>query len=450
MHAVRLLVGLLTAACAAGCTDGPAGPAAPDDGSVAAPKCISGQAAACACTDGTAGAQTCHADGTFGPCVCALRDATTSATGDAGDAADGGADALPGDGASADGAPVDVESDATADADSAAMGAMDDSPADAWVPGVTAFQSCGTSGPGRTNCGGGSESCCTTLAVPGGTFYQSYQSVFDNTTDGGYSIVRLDASTQGASATISGFRLDKYEVTVGRFRSFVNAWNGGAGWLPPAGSGKHTHLNGGAGLLLEPGWVATDDANVAPTAANFANCGNYTPTWTSSAGANENLPVNCVNWYEAYAFCIWDGGFLPTQAEGEYAAAGGDEQREFPWGAADPGTSNQYAIYGCYYSGPAAFCASTNVASIAPVGTPSLGAGRWGQLDLAGNLGEWSLDGTDGPMSCTDCYYGVGGQPCLRGGDYGTARIQLIPDIYSGEPRSTRFGIIGFRCARSP
>jgi hypothetical protein len=34
-------------------------------------------------------------------------------------------------------------------------------------------------------------------------------------------------------------------------------------------------------------------------------------TWTPSPGNNENLPVNCINWYRAYAFCTWDGGFLP-------------------------------------------------------------------------------------------------------------------------------------------
>jgi formylglycine-generating enzyme required for sulfatase activity len=26
------------------------------------------------------------------------------------------------------------------------------------------------------------------------------------------------------------------------------------------------------------------------------------------AGANEALPITCVNWFEAMAFCAWDAG----------------------------------------------------------------------------------------------------------------------------------------------
>jgi sulfatase modifying factor 1 len=116
-------------------------------------------------------------------------------------------------------------------------------------------------------------------------------------------------------------------------------------------------------------------------------------------GSRENLPIHCENWWEAYAFCIWDGGFLPSAAEWEYVAVGGSEQGEYPWGSVDPGVANQYAIYGddglCYYPtlGPC-----TGLTNIAPVGTTKLGAGRWGQLDLAGNVEEWTSDwaGTPG------------------------------------------------------
>jgi sulfatase modifying factor 1 len=142
--------------------------------------------------------------------------------------------------------------------------------------------SCTTTGPGLTDCGANAENCCTSLEVtPGGTFYRS----------GG----------NGNPATVSPFRLDKYDVTVGRFRKFVAAWKGG--WTPAAGSGKHSHLNGGKGLAtggtdagpgFEPGWLSLDDANLAPTDANLGCTGPLVgagfSTWTSSAGNNEGRP----------------------------------------------------------------------------------------------------------------------------------------------------------------
>jgi formylglycine-generating enzyme required for sulfatase activity len=262
-------------------------------------------------------------------------------------------------------------------------------------------------------------------------------------------------------ATVSGLRLDKYLVTVGRFRQFVTAWNGGAGWTPAAGSGKHTHLNGGNGLAnsatagtYESGWLASDDGNLAPTNANLA-CYTADATWTNTAGSQENLPINCVNWWEAQAFCIWDGGFLPSEAEWEYAAAGGPEQREYPWGAtapgtACPGTGCEYAIYYCYYPSGAGSCSNSGVTNIAPVGTANLGAGLWGQLDLSGEMIEWTLDSNGTYVDpCTNCAYLPSGSfRVLRGGRYDGA-VSLPPDRHVDTPNSRSIEY-GFRCARTP
>ncbi len=303
--------------------------------------------------------------------------------------------------------------------------------------------SCAPAGLGMTTCGAGgsgNESCCTSLEVPGGTFDRTYMS----DADGG-------ATGETSPATISTFRLDKYDVTVGRFRQFVTAWDNG--FRPGAGSGKHAHLNGGQGLVnvgadggFEPGWLASDDSNLMPTKAP---CGSER-TWTNTPGTQESLPINCVNWYEAYAFCIWDGAFLPTDAELGYATAGGSEQREYPWGNADPGALNQFAIYDCHY-GPAS-CDSVD--SIAPVGTPALGTGRWGQKDLVGNVWQWTLDyATDLPygVPCFDCaFLTTTSQRVVRGGDFDSDPFTLSPAIPDSDPPTDREGIFGFRCARAP
>jgi formylglycine-generating enzyme required for sulfatase activity len=323
----------------------------------------------------------------------------------------------------------------------------------------SAAKSCQGSGPGLTDCGSTRESCCTSLEVTGGTYYRTYDldvlDAFSNPAlpaDGG-------ATGLADPATVSSFRLDKYLVTVGRFRQFVNAVfppDGGSGWLPAPGSGKHLHLNGGKGLNAtaggyEPGWAATDDVYIAPTDSSLA-CGR-SATWTNPAAAQENLPINCVNWFEAFAFCIWDGGFLPSEAEWEYAAAGGSQQREFPWGSIDPGTTNQYAVY----------ASGTNGASIASVGTATLGSGLWGQLDLAGELWEWNLDSwfdvavEGGPGDvyvepCVDCAVttDVGTSQVIRGGSFESDALEIIPPRRNVDDAPSGFDVDGFRCARTP
>jgi sulfatase modifying factor 1 len=336
---------------------------------------------------------------------------------------------------------------------------------------TTDAPSCQTTGDGLTNCGAARESCCTSIELPGGTYNRTY------TNDGG------GPTSESDPATVSGFRFDKYLVTVGRFRQFVAAWN--TGWTPPAGSGKHNHLNGGQGLsddsqvlnnatifprtdpsaVYETGWQASHTSKVAPNNENLSGtaspsssvtCDSTYATWTSTPSNHETHPIDCVNWYEAYAFCIWDGGFLASEAEWEYAAAGGSEEREYPWGSMDPGKANQYAIYRCYYPSVSGPCYGKS--KIAPVGTAALGVARWGQLDLAGELWEWILDRMrwDPGSSCIDCAYltdisggvypGAGLESLDSGGDFS---LPLDPPRISGNYWDERLPI-GIRCARSP
>ncbi|MEP7049823.1 MAG: SUMF1/EgtB/PvdO family nonheme iron enzyme [Pseudomonadota bacterium] len=260
-------------------------------------------------------------------------------------------------------------------------------------------------------------------------------------------------------ATISNFRLDKYEVTVGRFRKFVEAV--GAGWLPAPGSGKHAHLNHGVGLLNsagagnEQGWDAAWNGNLPagkPTwdSSDYLACDAAYATWTPSPAGNENLPINCVNWYQSAAFCIWDGGFLPSSAEGNYAAAGGSEQRPYPWGDTFPSGSTALAVFGCYLN---AGGNCTGVTNIAPVGSVVAGNGRYGQADLAGNVAEWNFD-WDGPnpaSACNDC---ANLEPTLarieRGGSFFFYASLLLSTAHDEVPPMAHSFDLGLRCARKP
>ena len=280
--------------------------------------------------------------------------------------------------------------------------------------------------------GSGAESCCTSPLVSGGDF--------DRDND------------PALPATISDFRLDRFEVTVGRFRRFKDAWDDG--WRPSVGAGKHTHLNGGLGLSdsadpsgYESGWQESWTAAVDLTKA--AQQLPLKGTWTQTASIRENQAMNLVSVIEGQAFCIWDGGFLPSGAEWSYAASGGDEQRLYPWGDEVPGANVEFAIYGCFLTSD---CSSPEgIGSVGSVGVP----GKFGQLDLAGNLAERTLGTSYAPM-CTDCV----NQPSLvadaqpdhavRGGWYGGNKASITSASFELRDAGDREVRSGFRCARPP
>jgi formylglycine-generating enzyme len=301
--------------------------------------------------------------------------------------------------------------------------------------------SCATPGPGTTNCGSSAnESCCTSLCVPGGVFLRGYAGVT-------------------SSATVSDFRLDEYEITVGRFRQFVDAVTSPAGGMPAPGSGKHSYLaDGGLNGGMDPGWDPSWTASLPTTYGAWTQsltCA--APTWTPMPGLQENLPINCITWFEAYAFCIWDGGFLPSEAEWNYAAAGGGGdsmgQRAYPW-SDSPASRIIDCSYANYSPEGGTGCAGSRVNEVgaeAPKGN-----GRFGQADLAGNAYEWVLDWfvTPYPSPCVDCAVltttSTTTNRVFRGGSCKGTAAALLTTSRAVAPPAIRYSDLGARCARSP
>jgi formylglycine-generating enzyme required for sulfatase activity len=301
---------------------------------------------------------------------------------------------------------------------------------------VAAQSSCGGL---PSTCGAAAKaSCCDSGALPAAMFHLGRATGDNDVAPVGMAV---DGDEQPATtATVSSVRLDVYEVTVGRLRPFVSAVAGG--WLPPAGSGRHAHLAGG--LKGEIGWDPTWSTSLATSKLQWGDSGHLScganATWTASASGNENKPATCLSWQEAYAFCIWDGGFLPTEAEWELAAAGGSEERIFPW--ALPGTQAvgpEYAVY--------AAAAPADVGSRSP-----LGDGRWGHADLAGNVAEWVLDGYAGYPggACEDCLSTAGAARVTRGGSLQSPVASLRGAKRAARAVDSRADDVGARCARKP
>jgi formylglycine-generating enzyme len=249
------------------------------------------------------------------------------------------------------------------------------------------------------------------------------------------------------SSTVSTFALDKYEVTVGRFRKFVNAYVSNTATVPASGAGANPSLAGS-------GWQSVWNTSLPATQAALTTkvkCDATYQTWTDAAGANENKAINCVSWYEAFAFCIWDGGRLATESEWEYAAAGGggaDGDRRYPWGQTPPNCT--YANF--FGAGP---CSSGGSGSVTAVGSTPIGNGKWGHSDLAGNVWEWALDwyGTYPTVASTN-YANISSGPyrVVRGGSFlfdGFDGVGLRAAYrYNGSPDKLIEGI-GLRCSRT-
>jgi formylglycine-generating enzyme required for sulfatase activity len=136
-------------------------------------------------------------------------------------------------------------------------------------------------------------------------------------------------------------------------------------------------------------------------------------------------PINCLSWKLADGYCKLRGARLPTEAEFEYAARGGDEYRKYPWGDATPDGNSCWKHNG-----------SCDVKTFA--------AGAFGLFDVNGNVWEW-----------TDDWYGpypfppaTGFAKVYRGGSF-SRRFEkwMNPRLRNRASPKDDSAQIGFRCA---
>jgi formylglycine-generating enzyme required for sulfatase activity len=169
--------------------------------------------------------------------------------------------------------------------------------------------------------------------------------------------------------------------------------------------------------------------------------------------ANGSHPVVLVTYAQAQAFCRWLSSRegkryrLPTEAEWEFTAKGGDS-RPYPWGSTSPrGDLANFADLSSRLK-----WGDTSVddgyAQTSPVGSYPRGASPFGVLDLAGNVWEWCVDGYGTYPGGTQADpQGVRGAPkrVMRGGSWRSRFSSLTTTCRGFNPPDSFASDTGFR-----
>jgi formylglycine-generating enzyme required for sulfatase activity len=227
--------------------------------------------------------------------------------------------------------------------------------------------------------------------IEGGTFYLGS----DNT-------AASPAESPAVLAEVNGFWMDQTEVTNAEYRQFVDAtqyvtvaerpidWEELKLQLPP-GTPKP------ADSVLIPGSLVFTPPKHAVALNDYSQWWAWVPgaNWRHPSGpgssieGKDNLPVVQIAFEDAEAYATWAGKRLPTEAEWEYAAKAGLDDKPFAWGDELTPSGTYLANF---FQGNFPYENSVNDGFEGAAPVKSYPPNKYGLYDLIGNVWEWTTD----------------------------------------------------------
>lgn len=278
-----------------------------------------------------------------------------------------------------------------------------------------------------------------TISLPGGTFLMGtdYPDAFP-----------FDGEGPVRSVSLPPFAIDTYPVTNRDFAAFVSATNYRT-------ESEHFQWSFVFWAHLPPDRLHELVEDTVATAPWW--CKVPGATWQHPEGPGSHIndrpnhPVVHVSWNDAAAYAAWAGKSLPTEAQWEYAARGGLEQKLYPWG--DELTPNGRHLCNIWQGEfPRIDTAEDGFAGACPV--DSFPPNPFGLYSITGNVWEWCSDWFHTAFATAQQYNPTGpatGQTkVMKGGSFlchasycnryrVAARTSNTPDSATSN--------IGFRCA---
>ena len=206
----------------------------------------------------------------------------------------------------------------------------------------------------------------------------------------------------GEHAETRAYWIDEYEVTIGQYKTFLDALQTNptsADEAPNVPKG-HRHDNVQWGRLYA----------VAKTGGLY-----------NGAPVDLNCPVVFVDWFDAYSYAKWKGHRLPTQQEWEKAGRG-TEGFIYPWGN-DSQRISKVNTRADFHEDGSIKGDVDGYNRWAPVDAMSGDRSPYGVMGMAGNVSEWTADIAQEKNGIT--------YPVICGGNFGSATVELTHRVTS-------------------